>query len=106
MPVAVPGAGSRRSSFAVRLVNYDSVFVGRCCLCIEYVSVSGVWAVKFPLLVLVCSLQHGAHLIAGEKIGKGETCSPLSLSLSLCLSVNYITYQLVVCISLYSIHLY
>jgi hypothetical protein len=33
----------------------------------------GVWAVKFPLLVLVVSLEDGAYLKAGEKILKGET---------------------------------
>ena len=33
----------------------------------------GVWAVKFPLLVLVVSLEDGAYLKAVEKNLKGET---------------------------------
>ena len=32
-----------------------------------------MWALKFRLTVLVVSVVHGAHLIAGEKLKKGET---------------------------------
>jgi hypothetical protein len=61
--------GQIRSFLKVCVCVCDTVSTITVCECRE----SGVWALKFPRLVLVVSVQDGAYLKAGEKIPKGET---------------------------------